>query len=187
ITMICLLLPPSLRIKPSFVYVNGVIPHPEPPEDHVNHFLRPIVNKLDNTWHRGMWYTRTYQHPRGRRIHSGITTNVNNLPGSRKAAGQASHSATCFCALCKLARRNINNLDMGKWTKKTRDELYQHAVAWRDAPNKAMRKRLYKEFGVRWSEFWRLSYWDPTKFVVIDGMHSLFLRIVQHHVRRVLG
>ncbi|EPS96444.1 hypothetical protein FOMPIDRAFT_1130425, partial [Fomitopsis schrenkii] len=82
IAMICLLLPPSLRIKPSFVYVNGIIPHPEPSEDQINHFLRPVVNKLEDSWHRGVWYTRTCQRPRGRRIHSGIATNVNDLPGS---------------------------------------------------------------------------------------------------------
>lgn len=187
IAMICLLLPPSLRIRPPFIYINGIIPHPEPAEDQVNRFLRPIMSKLDESWRHGVWYSRTYEHPRGQKVHSGIATSVNYLPGSRKVAGHASHSAKCFCALCKLTRDDINNLDMETWVAKTRDELHEQAIAWRDAPNKSTRQKLYKKHGVRWSEFWRLSYWDPTELVIIDGMHSVFLRIVQHHLRVILG
>ena len=187
IAMICILLPPSLRIKPAFVYVNGIIPHPEPPEDQINHFLRPVVSTLDAAWRQGVWYSCTSQRPRGRRIYSGLVTNVNDLPGSRKVSGHAHHSHNCFCALCKLPRNDINNLAIETWQMKTRDELYDQAVAWRDAPSRAARKKLYKKNGVRWSELWRLSYWDPTKFVIIDGMHTIYLRIVQHHSRVVLG
>lgn len=129
IAMICLLLPPSLRIRQPFIYINGIIPHPEPAEDQVNHFLRPIMSKLDESWRHGVWYSRTYEHPRGRKVHSGIATSVNDLPGSRKVAGHASHSAGFFCALCKLTRDDINNLDMGTWVAKTRDELHEQAIA----------------------------------------------------------
>ncbi|KAH9910946.1 uncharacterized protein B0H18DRAFT_842146, partial [Fomitopsis serialis] len=98
-----------------------------------------------------------------------------DLPASRKVSGQASHAAHCFCALCKLTKEDINNVNPETWTMKTREELLEHAIAWRDAPNKTTQKKLYKKHGVRWSELWRLSYWDPTKLVVIDGMHTLFL------------
>ena len=187
IAMICVLLPPSLRIKPAFVYLNGIIPHPEPPEDQINHFLRPVIDSLDAAWSQGVWYSSTGQRPRGRRVYSGLVTNVNDLPGSRKVSGHGGHSHRCFCALCKLPKADINNLEVETWQMKTRDELYEQAVAWRDAPSKAARKRLYKANGVRWSEFWRLSYWDPTRFVIIDGMHTIYLRIVQHQCRVVLG
>jgi hypothetical protein len=33
----------------------------------------------------------------------------------------------------------------------------------------------------------RLPYWDPTRHVVVDGMHNLFLGLVQFHCRVVLG
>ena len=187
IAMICVLLPPSLRIKPAFEYLNGINPHPEPPEDQINHFLRPVVDSLDASWKQGVWYSCTSQRPRGRRIYSGLVTNVSDLPGSRKVSGHGGHSHNCFCALCKLPKTDINNLAVETWQMKTKDELYGQAVAWRDAPSKAARKKLYKKTGVRWSELWRLSYWDPTKFVIIDGMHTIYLRIVQHQCRVVLG
>lgn len=187
IAMMCLLLPPSLRIRPEYIFLGGIIPHPEPTQDDINHFLRPIVNRMEAAWEHGVWYQRTYQHPRGRRVHSGIAVNCNDLPASRKVAGQASHSADCFCSLCHLKRREIHNVRTETWVPKRREELFEHAKAWRDAPNKATRKKIYKTYGVRWSELWRLPYWDPVKFVVIDAMHSGFLRIVQHHGRSILG
>ena len=187
IAMLCLLLPPSLRIKPAFVYVNGIIPHPEPSHDQINHFTRPIVSTLEHNWTHGVWYSRTYECPGGRRVYSAHATDVSDLPGSRKTSGQHSHSAHRFCALCDLTRPDINNLDISTWKLRVKEEIYRQAVAWRDAPNGATRKRLYKQNGVRWSEFWRLPYWDITKSVIIDGMHSLFLRIVRHHVRVILG
>jgi hypothetical protein len=61
------------------------------------------------------------------------------------------------------------------------------AKAWQAAPDKSTRKQLYKKNGVRWSELLRLSYWDPTRFAIIDGMHTLFLGLVRHHFREVIG
>lgn len=187
IAMMCLLLPPSLRIKPDYIFLGGIIPHPEPAQDDINHFLRPIIDRMAAAWEPGVWYRRTHQHPRGRRVHSGIAVNCNDLPASRKVSGQASHAADCFCSLCHLKRRDINNICTETWVPKKREELFEHAKAWRDAPNKATRKRIYKNHGVRWSELWRLPYWDPVKFVVIDAMHAGFLRVVQHHGRSILG
>lgn len=31
-----------------------------------------------------------------------------------------------------------------------------------------------------------LPYWDPTKSVVVDAMHNLFLNLVKHHCREIL-
>jgi hypothetical protein len=51
---------------------------------------------------------------------------------------------------------------------------------------KASRDKIFKQHGVRWSELLRLPYWDPTRFIVIDGMHNLFLGLVQHHFRDLI-
>ena len=40
---------------------------------------------------------------------------------------------------------------------------------------------------VHWSELLHLTYWDPVNWVVVDGMHNLFLGIVRHHFRVVIG
>jgi hypothetical protein len=58
---------------------------------------------------------------------------------------------------------------------------------WKDAPSKAARDRIFKETGIRWSELLRLPYWDPTRSVVVDAMHNLFLGLVKFHCQTVLG
>lgn len=187
IAMICVLLPPSLRLISSNVFLAGIIPAPEPSQEEVNHFLRPVVDKLVSAWDNGVWYTRTYRYPEGRNVYSAVALEVSDLPASRKIAGQAGHSAHCFCSLCHLKLGDINNVRTSMWRPKTGAEILQHALAWQDAPNKTAQRKLYKAYGVRWSELHRLPYWDPTKHVVIDAMHTLFLNIVQHHIRTVVG
>ena len=41
--------------------------------------------------------------------------------------------------------------------------------------------------GVRWTPFWKLDYYDPTKMGTIDIMHNLFLGLMQFPVQEVLG
>ena len=60
------------------------------------------------------------------------------------------------------------------------------AYAWRDAETQDERDRIYDEYGVCWSEFWRLDYWDPTRMLVIDAMHCVLEGIVHYHCRKVL-
>ncbi|KAF9233015.1 hypothetical protein BU15DRAFT_7288, partial [Melanogaster broomeanus] len=60
------------------------------------------------------------------------------------------------------------------------------AEQWRDAPSTAERERLFKEHGVRWSELWRLPYWDPARQLVVDAMHCILEGLVAHHTRRLL-
>ena len=43
--------------------------------------------------------------------------------------------------------------------------------------NKQERDDHVSETGVRWSELYRLKYFDPVKFIVVDLMHYLFLGI----------
>lgn len=58
---------------------------------------------------------------------------------------------------------------------------------FKNAPDKEAQDKVLNTYGIRWSELCRLRYWDPTKFVVIEGMHNLFLGLAQYHMRKVLG
>jgi hypothetical protein len=69
----------------------------------------------------------------------------------------------------------------------TYEEHRDAAYTWRDAPNRRVQAKIHKEKGVRWSELMRLPYFDPTWFIVVDGMHNLFLGLIRHHFRIILG
>ncbi|KZP09269.1 hypothetical protein FIBSPDRAFT_760231, partial [Athelia psychrophila] len=70
---------------------------------------------------------------------------------------------------------------------RTKEEVLEAALEFKNAPDKKTQEAVLKKYGIRWSELFRLRYWDPTKFVVIEGMHNLFLGLAQHHMRKVLG
>ena len=47
--------------------------------------------------------------------------------------------------------------------------------------------KFFAQTGVRWSELLCLPYFDPTRFVVIDTMHNLFLSLINKHFQDILG
>jgi len=63
---------------------------------------------------------------------------------------------------------------------------YDAAVRWRDADSKKECDRIFMETGVRWSELLCLPYWDPTRFLIIDSMHNLFLGLTWFHFRDLI-
>lgn len=112
---------------------------------------------------------------------------VCNLPGARKVNKNLSHSANMFCSICRLKKKDISNLDERSWQRQSQEEHLAAAFAWRDAQSAAERRQLEAKNGVCWSELLRLPYWEPTQYVVPNGMHNLLLGIVQHHFRVILG
>jgi hypothetical protein len=190
LAMSCLSLPPSLRNRPENLYLVGLIPGPKQPSgDGLNPFLTPLIDDLSDAYHTGTFFEETYEHPEGITSREALLTVVNDLPGGRKLVGGASHSASVFCMYCSVALADINNIDMSTeaWKLKTGEDFRKAAVEWRTASSKSKQKDLYKRNGVRWSELLRLDYWDPLQNTVIDGMHNLFLGLVRHHFREVIG
>lgn len=187
IAMVCLNLPPSLRYKPEFIYLGGLMPV-EPILNQTNHYLEPIVTQLERSYAKGVVYSRTYKHLEGRRTRSAVAVFVNDLPGGKKVSQLASYqSKSHFCSLCTLHKDRINEVDPGHWVSRDSDAMRRAAFEWRHATSKADRDAIFAEFGVRWSEFWRLPYYGPIRMLVIDGMHNLFEGLVQFHCRSVLG
>jgi hypothetical protein len=187
ILMACLNLPPHLRYLPENLFPVAIIPTREPNGDQMNHILSPIVTKLLHSWQKGTWFTKTPMYPSGRLSRSVISISICDLPASKKINGFASHSADSFCSHCFTTQSDINNINSAEWRRRSREHHIYWATKWRDATTNAERKAIFRDHGVRWSELLRLPYWDPTRQVVVDGMHGLFLGIVQHHCREILG
>ncbi|KAJ6484908.1 hypothetical protein C8R45DRAFT_829492, partial [Mycena sanguinolenta] len=99
----------------------------------------------------------------------------------------AGHTSHRICTVCNLhGRDNVWNTDFASWTRRDVNFLRQSAFAWKNASTLAERNRIFEETGVRWSELWRLLYWDPTRMLVIDTMHCILEGLVHHHCRRIL-
>jgi hypothetical protein len=186
--MVCLNLPPSMRYKVENMFLAGVIPGPREPSLHqINHLLRPLVDDLLYLWSPGIFLTKTHHHANGRRVRCALIPVVCDLPAARRITGFASYSSRHFCSCCHQTSDQINDLNYKSWKLRTYAEHLENANDWRDAPSEPAREKLFNIHGIRWSELLRLPYWDPSRFTVIDPMHTFYLRILQHHCRDIWG
>lgn len=189
ISMACLNLPLAVRYHPDNMYVAGIIPGPEEPKlNLLNHYLRPLVDDLSIAWHRGVFYKRTALRRNGRVTRAAIAACACDLPAARKTAGlsgtRGKFCGTCNCEVLYGAGRT--DFDHTDWAFRDREEMRKHAEKWRNAPTHADRQKIFKTTGVRYSELWRLPYWDPARQVAPDSMHAHLAGNAQNNCRNVL-
>lgn len=188
IYMVLLNLPVDIRYRVENMFLVGIIPGPrEPSLEQINHVLRPLVDDLLRFWEPGVFIKQTAQYVEGRLCRAALIPVVCDLPAARQVSGSASHASIHFCSFCKLPFPDVDNLEVNSWPIRTREEHRQAACDWKNAMSTATRLKLYRQNGVRWSEFLRLPYWDPTTFTVLDCMHSLLLGDLQRHCRHIWG
>ena len=186
ISMVCLNLPPELRYKPENMFLFGVVPGPhEPPLDCLNHYLSYLIDELLKFWHTGICYSRTNTFYFGRVVRCALICLVCDLPAARKTNGFASlkHSEMCSICRCKSKPKTdiLNDSFTKIWERRTGEEIRNSAQLYLDAANEKERNDTVHTTGIRWSELYRLPYFDPSRFVVVDAMHNLFLGLIQEH------
>ncbi|RPD63615.1 hypothetical protein L227DRAFT_474990, partial [Lentinus tigrinus ALCF2SS1-6] len=170
------------------IYLAGVLPGPKAPSlQEVNHYIAPLVPELLELWDNGVAYTRTALHPDGRLTRGLLVPVVADLGAVRKTTGYGSHSATYFCSFCQLKKGDINQTDPTKWPRRDCETFRRLSKAWYGARSVKEREKLFKAHGVRYSVLLELPYWKPTRYVVLDTMHNLFLGLFQRHCRKVFG
>ena len=188
ISLACLNLPIEVRYKPENMYLL-IIPGPaEPSLTELNHYLRPLIDDMVNSWDKGIYISRTPKHLGGRNTCSAIALSVNDLPAACQAAALASYSSHFYCSRCECYHVSTRGrTDVDSW--KTRDpaKMRRQAEAWRDATTSVEQTKLFQSNGVRWSELWRLPYWDPTQQLVVDTMHCILEGLAKYHSQHVLG
>jgi hypothetical protein len=186
IALCCINLPISIRYRPENLILVGIIPGPrEPPLDTINYFLKPVVDDFLILWERGLRLEGSLCSD-AQTVRAAIIALVTDMPASKKIAGSLSHHADAFCSLCLLKRKEMANIDRAMWPRRSCETHRKSAFAWLNATPEERRK-LGKESGVRWSELFRLPYWDPTRQVVVDIMHNLFLGLIKRHYTTILG
>lgn len=189
ISMACLNLPSDIRYKPENMYLAGIIPGPKQPSlEHLNHYIRPLVDDMVDSWERGIYFSKTACYPTGRLARSAIVLAACDLPAARHLASLAGAGSHFYCSVCNCYHKTTySRVDFESWDLRDKDKLREFAEQWRDAATTSERERLFKAHGVRYSEMWRLPYWDPSRQLVVDPMHCILEGLVQHHTRTLLG
>jgi len=189
ISMACLNLPLSIRYRPENMFLAGIIPGPyEPHLTELNHYLKPVINDMEMSWERGVHYSRTASYRSGRLTRSAVVAVVSDLPAARAAAQFAGHGSHHLCTVCTCFHKdNVHRTDWQNWETRSNKEMRQHAENWRDAKTLKDQKQIFETVGVRWSEFWRLPYWNPSRQVVVDVMHCILEGLTHHYFREAMG
>jgi hypothetical protein len=191
ISCACLNLPLDIRYKPENMYLAGIIPGPsEPSGDELNHFLDPLVDDMVISWERGVCFCPTATHPGGHVTRSAIACLVCDLPAARKAAQLAGPTSHFYCTACHCWHKSTcgrTDLQSEDWGLRDKNETRRHAELWKNTTTSVERNKLFASHGVRWSTLWRLSYWDPSRQIVIDTMHCLLEGLAHDHFREFLG
>lgn len=186
--LICYNFPIEERFLPENILLFGIIPGPDHrSKEQLNCFLAPLVDDLEVLWERGMFVTATPTYPNGRSIKGALVPIIADLPAIRQATGHSGISSTFMCSFCWLRCTEINSLDKSHWRRKSATEHRRLATSWNKATSAALRKDLYKQHGVRHSEFLRLPYWNPVECVCIDSMHMFYMGNLHNHCRRIWG
>ncbi|KNZ47277.1 hypothetical protein VP01_6558g1, partial [Puccinia sorghi] len=73
-------------------------------------------------------------------------------------------------------KQEINELCPGK-LRHGRATISQ-SLKWREATTINARDKIFKQYGVRWSELNQLPYWNPVKNVVLGVMHNCLIQTV---------
>ncbi|PPQ89924.1 hypothetical protein CVT25_009725 [Psilocybe cyanescens] len=188
ISLSCLNLPLEMRNNNENIYLASVIPGPnEPRLTELNHYVRPVVDQFVESWERGVRYTRTANHLTGRCTRSAIAIAVCDLPGGHKLSQTANHSSHFYCTRCTCFHKStLGRTDFKNWQLRDCNVLREHAMEWKNAATRKEQEHLFSAHGVRWSELWRLPYWDPPRMLVVDCMHCLLEGLCQYHFREVL-
>ena len=189
ISLACLNLPPEIRYKAENIGLIAIIPGPrEPHLTDLNYYMAPIMDAFCDSWERGTRHSRIALHPGSHVSRSAVAAAVMDLVAARKAAQLASHSAHIYCHVCTCSGKSTRGrTDSEHWVSRDPQDMRKCAEAWRDASSPSERVKIFAQHGVRWSELWRLPYWDPTRQLVVDSMHCIFEGLVPYHFRDILG
>lgn len=185
-------LPRNERFKPSNIITLALIPGPNEPKLHqLNHYLVPLVDQLIELW-QGVELPKTFEHPNGKKIKCAIFCCSCDIPATRKLCGHILARIACYRYIkqADYDDRNQPNFsglsDMDTWfIERDVKEVRKNAIGWKNCKTQEQRQKHVSETFVRWSEIYRLPYFDPVRFLVVDPMHCLFLGIAKWIVTRL--
>jgi len=183
-------LPRRERFRKKWTMIVGIIPGPTEPKLHLNTFLKPLVDDLLCLL-RGMPIL-----PDGNTARAALLAVAADMPATRKLTGFLSHKANQGCNRCYFqAEREpgrpgamgcMSYYSKGTCCNRSKEEVFQQAQEYKAATTKAEAGRIQKQYGLRWSELLRLPYFDITRMVTVDPMHTFLLGMVrnesEHHI-----
>ena len=180
-------LPVNLRYRKENMFFFTLIPGPEAPHgEHLNSILSPLVDELEVLW-SGVRYSCTSRKPGGRLVRVAMGCIVCDLVAALQVAGLAHHSSDILpCAFCHIRGTEMKQSNVSV-PLRSRAQLERLGHEWLALNSTSKRQKHFKQYGVRFTVFSRLPYFDITRAKVIDAMHAFFLNGFSRHINGLLG
>ena len=171
------------------MYIGGIIPGPcEPRLTRINHFIRPMITHFCESWERGVHFSCTATHPNGRVTRCALAAAVMDLKAARGTTGLGQNNHDCHCSVCRCrGKASLGSTDHENWLPRDCVELREQAEKWRTASSLKEQEEIFSQYGVRYSEFYCLEYWDPTRQIVVDVMHNGLEGNAEDHFCHILS
>ena len=159
-------LPRGERFKPENVIVVGCIPGPKEPKGNVNSFLKPLVDELLELWNRVQLKMHSlFGYTSVRCLLSCVSS---DLPATHKVCGFTNHLAQRGCSKCLIKfssgvfgeKLDYSGYERSKWQIRDHQSHLVHVDEVERAKTLTKQRELEKEWGVRYSELFRLPYFD---------------------------
>ncbi|KAJ3850935.1 hypothetical protein EV368DRAFT_44220 [Lentinula lateritia] len=192
-SLVCLNLPLSMRNDPAWIFIPGLIQgksEPDAKNSEHRHYWRLLIDEFS----AGLQPHHTY---RSRCSGEGLNERVfrvaiagvlMDFKAARPFAGFLDVTSHHTCFLCKCWHRaHLGRTDFQNWKTAAVEFLKRGAEAWLNAKTPKEREEIEFFYGTRYSELWRLPYWNPIKQLLVDPMHIFFLILMQRLAREVLG
>lgn len=189
IYMTVLNLPRRERFREKWSCLIGLMPGPVEPKQHMNTYLKPLVDDLLSLWDGIPMKIKD----RTETVRAALICVSCDLPASRKVSQFLGHKADFGCGRCKFQGEREREKETGQitgrmsyYSKSTKnfenrdpEQVRQQAMKWLAAPNANQAKNIAKSTGVRYSELLRLPYFDLPRMCVVDPMHAFLLGLVE--------
>ncbi|XP_035986582.1 uncharacterized protein LOC118560045 isoform X2 [Fundulus heteroclitus] len=189
IYLVILNLPREDRFKEENMILVGLIPGPKEPSLHMNAFLDSLVDELQELWHGVILEDSSLL---GHQVYrAALLCLSSDIPATRKCGGFVGHGAYRGCHKCLKTfskkgfgeKIDYSGFERSSWEPRTSKDHTHYAGLSKRAKTRAEQKIIERKYGARWSELFRLSYYDAIRFVIIDPMHNLLLGTARHVFR----
>ena len=186
---LCVLnLPRHIRYKQEFVILVGIMPGPQEAKS-INSYLEPLTEQLIEFWSGK--HLSVYGSSVRKLVRCALLGVCCDLPAGRKACGFLSYNAHFGCSRCLkpfegiVGSLNFSGFDRNSWPNRNTNDHRAAASRIRIATTQAEVTRIESETGYRNTVLLRLPYFSPTRMLVIDIMHNLFLGTGKRVIRDI--
>lgn len=182
-------LPRHVRNKKCNIILIGIMPGPREPSKTMNSFIEPLIEELKEFWQGKNMKVHGFSSEK--LVRCALLSAACDLPAGRKLCGFLSYNACFGCTRCwkkfsgGVGCQDFSGFDREKWSARTVEEHRDTADKLLLCNTKNELSELESSTGFRITALLELPYFNPSRMLVIDPMHNLFLGTAKHFIKSI--